>query len=79
MLTEALPTTTPPQLTAPPVTAAGFPLMKTEEDPAAMALGWDGFLGLSCGSSGSPTRAAGLPSYFTFGEPAVTGVGGKPS
>src|SRR5690554_3718611 len=55
--TLPLPIVTPPHETSLPVTAAGIPLMSTVAEPAAMARGWGGCLGLECGARGSPTRA----------------------
>src|SRR5690606_1462306 len=77
--TLPVPTVTPPQLMAPPVIAAGMPLISTVDEPPAIIRGCGGCLGLEWGASGSPTLATGLPSTSTFGDPSVTGVGGKPS
>src|SRR5690554_7607082 len=52
--TLPLPIVTPPHETALPVTAAGIPLMSTVAEPAAMARGWGGCLGLECGASAGP-------------------------
>ncbi len=81
ILTVPLPIVTPPQLIAPPVIAAAFPSIFTADEPDAIARSCGGCLGLSCGSKGSPTlaAAAGEPSKLTVGDPAITGVGGKPS
>src|SRR5690554_7885838 len=76
--TLPLPIVTPPHEIALPVTAAGIPLMSTVAEPAAMARGGGGCVGLECGARGSPTRGTGLPSIRTSEEPAITGVGGNP-
>ena len=62
---------TPPQEIAPPVVATGKPLMKTVLEPEAMVRGWGGCLGLEWGVSWSLTRATGLPSISTLGEPLI--------